>query len=803
MNAQNSSDLNQCDISALIDQLDKLAQQDPAGYRRRVALLALLGYAYVFAISIGLLLLAVLFMYLLFYWHNLALVKFSFLLIIAVLVIFKSMWVKFNPPTGIPLLRDKVPKLFEMVDKIHKVSGAPVIHEVLLIDKFNCAVVQHPRLGLLGFHRNVLILGLPLLESLSVPEFEAVLAHEMGHLSSMHGRIGCWVHQVRASWIQIYINLSKQGSVGNWPIKRFADWFIPYFDMHTLALRRAHEFAADQISADIAGAGVATAALISSKVKASYLEEEFWKSVFKQSEVTPEPPTNVYSSLASAVRASISQKAALDLLESNWQKHDQMDSHPSLLERVMALQPDRDWSALSLLAEEVAKQGPLRDSAAEVLLDGMHAELSEQLSDDWRRSLSPIWHTKHLQFAEHKERFEQLQKIFEQAPLTPEQAGEFASLCISQKEPKEAIAIATRIEASYPEQAEVQYWLGLSLIGSDSDEGIQHLEKAAKFRPSYARDCNAIIAAYLHSKGRQTEAQEYAKRSEEFANLMKAASSALTQFSSGDTYRQHNLTASRLRAICDLLHADRRVKQAYLVRRKIPEILGEDQHVMVLKLGSPHWYLVDDNYLQQAINELIVLPEFSGFCLIAWGGLKQNLADACIKLPEALLYDRVSWAKSPDAQKRVNLILKSRQAAIPRRTFLQRNRGTLIGAGLLLAFIAWGVNTKIPPTKHNYRAVRYTDYDSYMKAVQSAIKGDWNPPRLAQSTRVVLSFKISRDGGVSSIGVVRSSGNDAMDRAGINAVASAAPFPPLPPGQEKSVDIEFTLDYNVQGELNQ
>jgi hypothetical protein len=36
-----------------------------------------------------------------------------------------------------------------------------------------------------------------------------------------------------------------------------------------------------------------------------------------------------------------------------------------------------------------------------------------------------------------------------------------------------------------------------------------------------------------------------------------------------------------------------------------------------------------------------------------------------------------------------------------------------------------------------------------------------------------------------------------MDQAGVSAVYNAAPFAPLPPTDEKEVDIEFSLDYRV------
>jgi hypothetical protein len=54
----------------------------------------------------------------------------------------------------------------------------PRFHHVLVTDDFNAAVVQAPRLGLFGWYRNYLLIGLPLAKALTVEQFKAVLAHE-------------------------------------------------------------------------------------------------------------------------------------------------------------------------------------------------------------------------------------------------------------------------------------------------------------------------------------------------------------------------------------------------------------------------------------------------------------------------------------------------------------------------------------------------------------------------------------------------------------------------------------------------
>ncbi len=97
-------------------------------------------------------------------------------------------------------------------------------------------------------------------------------------------------------------------------------------------------------------------------------------------------------------------------------------------------------------------------------------------------------------------------------------------------------------------------------------------------------------------------------------------------------------------------------------------------------------------------------------------------------------------------------------------------------------------------------AIKEPDFGPYMKELQRRIKMNWDPPKGNESKRVILLFKISKDGRLLSVNVQKSSGLAEADKAAINAVKLTAPFKPLPPEyRSDSVDIQFTFDYNVLG----
>ena len=97
-------------------------------------------------------------------------------------------------------------------------------------------------------------------------------------------------------------------------------------------------------------------------------------------------------------------------------------------------------------------------------------------------------------------------------------------------------------------------------------------------------------------------------------------------------------------------------------------------------------------------------------------------------------------------------------------------------------------------------AIREPDFGPYMRDLQRRIKMNWDPPKGNESKRVVLLFKIAKDGRLLNCSVFKSSGLPSADNAALNAVKLTAPFRALPAEYKgQSIDIQFTFDYNVFG----
>jgi len=175
--------MNQEAYENFVARVEADAQRRPALYRLQLGGLAVLGYAYVMAILALLLLVLAAFGWMVIHGSGAVIaVKLGIFVVPLVWAVLTAMFVRMEPPQGRVITRDEAPALFDLVDDVRSKTGAPPADIVLITQDLNAAVVQHPRLGVFGWPRNYLVLGLPLMQALSVEEFRSVVAHEFGHL---------------------------------------------------------------------------------------------------------------------------------------------------------------------------------------------------------------------------------------------------------------------------------------------------------------------------------------------------------------------------------------------------------------------------------------------------------------------------------------------------------------------------------------------------------------------------------------------------------------------------------------------
>ena len=95
------------------------------------------------------------------------------------------------------------------------------------------------------------------------------------------------------------------------------------------------------------------------------------------------------------------------------------------------------------------------------------------------------------------------------------------------------------------------------------------------------------------------------------------------------------------------------------------------------------------------------------------------------------------------------------------------------------------------------KALKGIDLSEYLAGMESRVKPNWNPAFRQEDRRTVLTFNIQKNGQVTGLTVVQSSGLAEVDRESVEAIEKSAPFPPLPPNFPLD-SLEITFSFNIR-----
>ncbi|MFE3453936.1 M48 family metalloprotease [Nonomuraea sp. NPDC059194] len=170
--------------------------------------------------------------------------------------IWRAVRSKPTPPPGLLVTPEQAPALWQSVHELAAAVGTRPPDDIRLIPEVNAAVSEDAKLlGLITGPRHLYI-GLPLLHTLTVAQLRAVLAHELGHYSHSHTRLGAVAYRGR---LAIAGTLDRIGpyNVSGWIFKLYARLYV----LADNAVSRRQEFEADQAAVRLAGREAAAGAL--------------------------------------------------------------------------------------------------------------------------------------------------------------------------------------------------------------------------------------------------------------------------------------------------------------------------------------------------------------------------------------------------------------------------------------------------------------------------------------------------------------------------------------------------------------
>jgi len=593
-------------FAQMVGRLERESAEHPRSYAIKVAALALLGFGILAlvlgAAGLGLVLLAGIAVATVLTGGKAFLLLFKLgklLLLLAIPLWFlvkhslRAMFVRLPPPEGLELTAAQAPALFAAVEDMRRRLRGPKVHHVLLIDQVNAAVVQRPLFGLVGFPRNYLLLGLPLLDSMSPDEAMAVVAHEYGHLAGSHSRFGAFIYRLRLSWGTIQHHAEQwQGFIGR-GLQRLIGWYAPYFNAYTFVLARANEYQADRASVDLVGAQAAADALKRVNL-AGPRYDSFLNQTLEHIRDQPQPPRDLMARWAAEASTELATDNAQRWLSQALARETNLaDTHPALAARLSAL----PGQAESLDRQPSPHQGP---SAAEAWLGTQLPKLHEHFQAAWAERVTQPWSNRHSEIQTQRSRLAILQA---QAERSADEELERLRLQV-QLEPdtdwRDALAA---YNTTHPDQAGALYLEGVLRLDKDDEGGVALLERAMALDVDAIKPACERAFSFFKQRSDDTRAEGFAERWRQREAFESQRQQDANRLNTQHTVRPHGLTGETLAAVQQLIgRVDRDgIDAAYLVRRELPSDSSIETYVLGLKLT---WWARQRNRQQDIVSQL-------------------------------------------------------------------------------------------------------------------------------------------------------------------------------------------------------
>lgn len=558
---------------AKLHQLGPLAKANPAAYRRRVWGWALLGYGFILLLLLGTVGLMGLTLFIGIATRSIGLLwKVAAVLAVFAWKVIRSLWVKFDAPEGLPLTNAEAAPLLALLRQQTHALNAPHVHRVLLTADFNAAAVQVPRLGVFGWPRNYVIVGLPLLQALSPEQAAAVVGHELGHLRGGHGRFGAWIYRVSQTWTQLIEHLERQS--GSTIFSRFTSWYVPRFNAWSHPIRRTDEFAADAAAAYLTNARAMAEALCATVIRGAALDKLHWETLSATMAEQPAPPADVISRLlplAKSSRLPDSDEQKL-LTAAHEADPDLFSTHPSLGERLAALGQTPAVPSLPVT------------SAAEAWLGDSLPQLAATLDATWAATHAEPWQERHTFLQQQRQRLQQLSTRWgAKETLTPDELWELADLTEDHVSGTEALPLFQQLTDNDKWGDAARFSIGRVLTNQDNPDGLAWLTEVMEKEPNFVAAGLAIQEAYHERQGDREKVRQLGASQLRHADVLDEAVAERETIRATDQLLPHELSDEALQELVSQVFApENGISRAWLLRKRVHHFVSKPLYVLLV-----------------------------------------------------------------------------------------------------------------------------------------------------------------------------------------------------------------------------
>ncbi len=469
---------------------------------------------------------------------------------------------------GRELSRAEAPVLFAEIDAIRDRLQVRQRMEVMLDDSFNAGALETRGLfGLVGTRR-VLFLGVPLLAALPQQEVLAVIAHEFGHFSRRHGRLGHWLYRARVGWIELAEEAADSDIVLDKSTAWIARRLIPYFSRISFVHARHCEYEADADAAAASGSRVFGDALTRVAVLARVWSEGFPRNLAMLRRDQKQAPDDLHERFAQAAASWPAPELESWRAEALREKSDWLDTHPRLTER------------LAVLKETCEPVVPAPGAGAQLLGASWPGILAE-FNARWRETAEWEWAFEHLRFRHLLARL--LMADDATAATWPLPVRLSRARALRATAPAQGLTDLRRLHEQFPQEASVEFAYGAALLNEDDAAGVAILEALAVRQPTFRVPVYRRLIVYF-SRSDGDESERWTERLEGAAMRRATAMAPFLNKAERGRARPSALPPEAIAVLAEALALDPCVERGWLFQGREPLGTAQSEHAADLDI---------------------------------------------------------------------------------------------------------------------------------------------------------------------------------------------------------------------------
>ena len=450
---------------------------------------------------------------------------------------------------GRELKREEAATLYEELDSLRRTLDVAGPMRVYLDESFNAGALEtRGFLGLFGTRR-ALILGVPLLAALSREQVLSVIAHEMGHFSRRHGRLGHWLYRARVGWTYFEQQVGEADSAFDKAAAWYARQFIPFFSARSFVLSRQCEYEADADAALAAGSAPFAEALTRTAIVGHLWEKLFPRQIIDWQLESPEPPKDFYERFSSAARTLPAAKAEESLQNALRESASWVDTHPSLSERLRALKQE-------------PRSASFDSSAGSQLIGKAWRNVLAEFNSQWCRNSQSEWLSEHVRLKHVVHPFLSVDTAIAQG--WPREKRLARAKALRATEPAAGLAELRTLHREDPTDPQVSFAYAAALLNEDDDAGVELMEKLARERPPFRIPAFLRALGYFERKGDSVQVERWSNWLKAADERQQAGLSPLKARLEAGRARPSSLPSEQKAAIAEAIRLDPCVKTAWL-----------------------------------------------------------------------------------------------------------------------------------------------------------------------------------------------------------------------------------------------